>query len=127
VPNRDRRKDLGFGSFDYPPHHISRWSHGQLSIVAEKLNAKLVLVAKQPLNKSQTIGALRIKELPPLIPYDFVGRDFTIKAISRLALTFPLSLLWRNLGIAERLGMYGMSMVAIIQKPERGESAGASR
>lgn len=117
VPYLERRKDLSFGSFDYPPHHISRWAENQLAIIAEKLSAKLVSIAKQPLDEQQTIGALRIKELPQLLPFDFAGRDFVIKLISRLALTFPLSVLWRKLNMSERLGMYGMSMVAIIRKP----------
>lgn len=127
VPNRARRKDLRFGSLDYPPHHISRWAEGQLSMIAAQLNGELVSIAKQPLNKSQTIGALRIEELPKLLPFEFPGRDCVIKVISRLALTFPLSLAWQHLRMAERLGMYGMSMIAIIRKPilsgrERDES-----
>lgn len=117
VPNRARRRDLSFGSLDYPPHHISRWTEEQLSMIAAKLNAELVAIAKEPLDKSQTIGALRIKELPELLPYEFIGRNFIIKVLSRLAFTFPLSLVWRSLDISERLSMYGMSMVAIIRKP----------
>jgi hypothetical protein len=117
VPNRARSKDLSFGSLDYPPHHISRWAEDQLSMIAEKLNAELVSIAKEPLNQSQTIGALRVKELPELLPLKFDGRDFVMKVISRLALTFPMSLVWRNLNMSDRLSMYGMSMIAIIRKP----------
>jgi 2-polyprenyl-3-methyl-5-hydroxy-6-metoxy-1,4-benzoquinol methylase len=117
VPNRARRKDLSFGSLDYPPHHISRWAEDQLSMIALALNAELVSIAKQPLDKSQTVVALRLKEIPELLPLAFIGRDFIIKVTSRLALTFPLSLVWRNLNMAERLNMYGMSLVAIIRKP----------
>jgi len=117
VPNRARRRDLSFGSLDYPPHHISRWAEDQLAMIAVQLNAELVSIAKEPLNKSQTIGALRVKELPELLPLEFAGRDLVIKVTSRLALTFPLSLVWRNLNIPERLSMYGMSMIAIIRKP----------
>ena len=86
-------------------------------MIAMALNAELVSIAKQPLDKSQTIIALRLKELPELLPFQFVGRDLIIKVISRLALTFPFSLVWRNLKMAERLCMYGMSLVAIIRKP----------
>ena len=86
-------------------------------MIAVQLNAELVSIAKEPLNKSQSIAALRRKELPVLLPFSFVGRDFIIKITSRLALTFPLSLVWKNLKMAERLSMYGMSMVAIIRKP----------
>jgi len=117
VPNRARSKDLSFGSLDYPPHHISRWAEDQLSMIAEKLNAELVSIAKEPLNQSQTIGALRVKELPELLPLKFAGRDFVMKVISRLVLTFPMSLVWRNLNMSDRLSMYGMSMIAIIRKP----------
>lgn len=117
VPNRARRRDLSFGSLDYPPHHISRWSEDQLSIIAAKLNAELLAIAKEPLNKSQTIGALRIKELPELLPYSFIGRDFIIRALSRVVLTFPVSLVWSNLDLSKRLNMYGMSVVAIMRKP----------
>lgn len=117
VPNRARRSDLSFGSLDYPPHHISRWAEDQLSMIAVELNAELVSIAKQPLDKSQTIGALRLKELPELMPFEFVSRAFVIKVVSRLALTFPLSLIWTSLKMAERLNMYGMSMIAMIRKP----------
>jgi 2-polyprenyl-3-methyl-5-hydroxy-6-metoxy-1,4-benzoquinol methylase len=117
VPNRARRRDLSFGSLDYPPHHISRWAKDQLSMIAMQLNAELVSIAKEPLDKSQTIGALRLKELPELLPFEFASRDFIIKVLSRLALTFPFSLVWKNLRMAERLSMYGMSMIAIIRKP----------
>ncbi|MEO7863442.1 MAG: class I SAM-dependent methyltransferase [Nitrospirales bacterium] len=117
VPNRARRKDSSFGSLDYPPHHMSRWTEDQLSMIAVQLNAELVSVAKEPLNTSQTIAALRMKELPVLLPFAFIGRDFISKVTSRLALTFPLSLVWKNLKMDERLSMYGMSMVAIIRKP----------
>lgn len=117
VPNRARRKDLSFGSLDYPPHHMSRWAEEQLSLIAVQLNAELVSIAKEPLNKSQTIAALRRKELLALLPCAFVGRDFITKVVSRLALTFPLSLVWKSLKMAERLRMHGMSMIAIIRKP----------
>ncbi|MCX7166528.1 MAG: class I SAM-dependent methyltransferase [Rhodocyclales bacterium] len=117
VPNRDRRKDLSFGSLDYPPHHLSRWREDQLGMVADQLDARIVSIAKEPLNKSQTIGALRTKELQHFLPVNFLGRAFIIKVVSRLALSFPLSLIWSKLRLAEHLGMYGMSMVATIQKP----------
>jgi len=117
VPNRARRKDLGFESLDYPPHHLSRWAEDQLSMVAEMLGAELLSIAKEPLNKSQTIGALRIKELPELVPLKFPGREFIFKIISRVLLTFPLSLVWQHTHISEHLRMYGLSMVAIMRKP----------
>lgn len=120
VPNRARRKDSSFGSLDYPPHHFSRWSENQLSMIAAQLHADLVSIAREPLNKSQTIGALRIKELPAVLPFDFPGRKFIIKVLSRLALTFPLLFVWKKLRMAQRLSMYGMSMIAIIRKPVEG-------
>lgn len=126
VPNRARRKDLSFGSLDYPPHHLSRWAEQQLGMVADQLGARTVSIAKEPLNKSQTIGALRTKELQHLLPVNFLGRTMFIKVFSRLVLSFPLSLIWSNLRLAERLGMYGMSMVATIQKPTTG-GHGATR
>lgn len=117
VPNRARRKDLSYGSLDYPPHHLSRWSEDQLLIIARTLNAELISVAKEPLTRSQTVVALRLKELPKLLPAQFIGRDLIIKVVSRLALTFPFSLLWKQLKASERLCMHGMSLIAIIRKP----------
>lgn len=117
VPNRARRRNLSFGSLDYPPHHMSRWTERQLSMIAAQLNAELITIAEEPIKKSQAIGALRSKELPALLPFAFVGRDFIIKVTSRLALTFPLSLVWNYLKMAERLSMHGMNLVAIIRKP----------
>lgn len=117
VPNRARRRDLSFGSLDYPPHHMSRWAEGQLARISMALGGELVSLAKQPLDQSQTISALRIKELPKLLPFKFPCRDLVIKVVSRLVLTFPFSLVWRQLRMPERLCMYGMSLVAIIRKP----------
>ena len=74
-------------------------------------------MVKEPLDRSQTIGALRNKELPELLPLKFAGRDFIFQILSRLLLTFPLFLAWQHMEIAERLGLYGMSMVAIIRTP----------
>jgi SAM-dependent methyltransferase len=117
VPNRERRKDLSFGSLDYPPHHISRWHENQLALVAQELDGTILTVAKEPLNKSQTIGALRIKELPELIPFPFYGRNTLFKILSRLALTYPMSLAWRKQDMNARLGMFGLSLLIVIQKP----------
>jgi len=117
VPNRARRKDPGFDPLDYPPHHLSRWTEDQLSLIAAKLDAELVTLAKEPLTKAQTIDALRFKELRELLPSKFPGRDLLIKVISRLALTFPLSLMWNMLKMSKRLRMHGISMIAIIRKP----------
>jgi 2-polyprenyl-3-methyl-5-hydroxy-6-metoxy-1,4-benzoquinol methylase len=116
VPNRARRKDVGFESLDYPPHHLSRWSENQLSVVAQILGGELLSISREPLNNSQTIRALRNKELPELLPRNFAGREVIFKLLSRLLLIFPLSLVWQRMKLADRLGMYGMSMVAIIRK-----------
>ena len=116
VPNRERRKDLSFGSLDYPPHHISRWHENQLALLAQELNSTILTVAKEPLSRSQTIEALRIKELPELIPFPFYGRNTVFKILSRLALTYPMSLAWRKQGMNARLGMFGLSLLIVIQK-----------
>lgn len=117
VPNRARVKDSSFGSLDYPPHHISRWAENQLAMVAKLLDAELVSIVKEPPSRSQAMGALRSKHLPELLPFGFAGRDYIFRVVSHLALTFPLSWVWDKLKMAERLGMYGMSMIAIIRKP----------
>ncbi|MGH9905464.1 MAG: class I SAM-dependent methyltransferase, partial [Pyrinomonadaceae bacterium] len=117
VPNREGRKDLNFGSLDFPPHHISRWHENQLALIAQALNGKILAVAKERLNRSQTIGALRIKELTELIPFYFYGRNTLFKILSRLALTYPMSLAWRKLEMDVRLRMFGLSMLIVIQKP----------
>lgn len=117
VPNRARRKDPGFDSLDYPPHHLSRWTEAQLALIASKLDGELVSLVTEPLTKSQTIDALRFKELREWLPSEFPGRDLFIKVISRLALTFPMSLLWSMLNMSKRLRMHGISMIAIIRKP----------
>lgn len=117
VPNRERRKEPGFGSLDHPPHHLSRWSERQCHLVAEKLAAEMVCVVKEPLARAQTIAALRHEEMQRVLPFDFPGRVFAIKVLSRLLLTFPMSLLWRAFGLSHHLGMYGMSIVVVCRKP----------
>jgi hypothetical protein len=44
------------------------------------------------------------------------GREFLIRVVSRLVMTFPMALVWKRLGMGERLGMYGLSMVVMIRK-----------
>jgi hypothetical protein len=120
---------LSFGSLDYPPHHISRWAEEQLESVAHFLDATLLSISKQPLDKSQTIGALRLKELPGLLPHDFPGRTLLINVTSRLMVSFPLSVAYRRLALTERFGMYGHSLVALLRKPsdDRPRSSGSSQ
>lgn len=117
VPNRDRRREPGFEVLDHPPHHMSRWSVAQFSILAHQLGGSLRAVVKEPLNKSQTVSALRTGELEVLMPRWVPARSVLVKACSRIALMPPLSLAWRALRLPERFSMWGMSMVAIIQKP----------
>jgi hypothetical protein len=81
VPNRARRRNLSFGSLIIR-HTTCQWAEDQLSMIAVQLNADLVSIAKEPINKSDTIGGLRSKELPELLPFQFVGRDFIIKVIA---------------------------------------------
>jgi SAM-dependent methyltransferase len=117
VPYRDRRRDPEFGSLDYPPHHLSRWSEAQLTFVARALGARVLEVAKEPLGVPQTVAALRRDQLPALVPYRFAGRELAFKVASRLALTFPMSRLWSRLDMSGRLGMFGMSMLIALEKP----------
>lgn len=116
VPNRNCRKGDDFGSLDYPPHHLSRWAEEQLMSVARRLNGRVLSIARQPLDRPQTIEALRRKELPAIVPFHFPGRGFLLKVLSRLALTFPLSLIWRGMNAGNRLGMFGASLIVTIQK-----------
>lgn len=116
VPNRDRRRDEEFGSLDYPPHHMSRWSSAQFIVLAERLGGRLEDVRFQPLSRSQSIRALRNQELRRLIGVDVPGRDLLVRALSRLVLTRPLLGLWNMFRMQERLNLRGHSMVAMIRK-----------
>jgi SAM-dependent methyltransferase len=118
VPNRERRTHEGFEPLDYPPHHLSRWSDSQLRTVAELLKGDLLRIYKEPITDAQLIRALREREMHRLVPCNFPGKAFFVKAFSRTIVSWPLSVLWRKFRIAERLGIFGMSMVAVIQKPK---------
>jgi SAM-dependent methyltransferase len=70
-----------------------------------------------PFVRASYIDALRHKELPALVPFRFRGRDTAFKVVSRLLLGFPMSLAWTRLAMPSRLGMFGMSMVIVLEKP----------
>lgn len=117
VPNRERRRDDTFGSLDFPPHHLSRWSEEQLRWVARQLNASSVTIARERLSRSQTIAALRRKELANMLKPESVVQNAVSKILSRLLVSFPFSMVWTLFDLQDKLAMHGHSLLAVIRKP----------
>lgn len=117
VPNRERRTRDNFEALDHPPHHLSRWNEEQFRVLAEKLDAHVIRMIKQPMSSDEIIRALRVKELPSILPQHFYGRQSMIKILSRMLVTFPMSALFHSKAMRENLSLYGMSLVALIGKP----------
>lgn len=117
VPNRDRRNREDFEPLDHPPHHISRWSEQQFERVAKMLGASLVHIEREPMSSAQMVVALRNREMMR-IPKSIPGRNYIIKAISRAILAFPISHVFYAIDMPRKLELYGMSMAAVLKKPE---------
>ncbi len=105
VPNRDRpAEDLT--SFEHPPHHLTRWSAGQLPALAEMLEAASSRVEIEPPSLHQILLAMR-RRRPGSVP---------VKILSRILTARPLAWLWTG-ALTRRMGLCGHSLLVEIVKP----------
>ncbi len=116
VPNRDRRARSQFEALDHPPHHLTRWSEAQLCTLAQRLNGEVETIAKEPMTRRQIINVLRENGLNGALPRRLPGRETLLKALSKLLLTYPLSLVMESDFMRKRQHYHGHTMLAVIRK-----------
>lgn len=116
VPNRQRRLRSEFEALDHPPHHITKWGSEQLYALANQLGAELLGIEYEKMDNRQIISALRQRELPALLPERLPVRDLLIKALSKLLLIPPLSMLMSSNFMQQRNGLYGHTVLAGLRK-----------
>ena len=115
VPNRMRSGTARLEPLDCPPHHLTRWTPSSLGRYVERGGLRVAELATEPVDVSVPSDRLRQRVLSATgrIP---VGGRFLGMSIYRVAWRFaffaPLLALYRRLGLLERAGYYGMSVVA---------------
>jgi 2-polyprenyl-3-methyl-5-hydroxy-6-metoxy-1,4-benzoquinol methylase len=109
TPNRERpAEDLT--SFEYPPHHLTRWGPAQLSALAMMLGASSNRIAVEPPSRHQVLLFIRRSRALSWAPSPVRA------AISRLAVAPPLAFFWIP-AVTRRLGWQGHSLMVEIAKP----------
>lgn len=115
LPNRVRSVRDAREPLDCPPHHLSRWSPDPVRRLAELLGVRLHALTFEPVDHSVPRDALRegVRKRTVGIPLagDFLG-IWAGRLLRRLLLSDRLCALHRRLGLFERMGYYGTSMVA---------------
>ncbi|MBP2673508.1 MAG: methyltransferase family protein [Deltaproteobacteria bacterium] len=120
VPNRLRSGRPAFEPLDFPPHHLTRWSPRSLGRLAIVCGLQVRELALEPVDLSVPRDRLRdrIRSAAEAIPAvgGFIG-TWLPKLAWRIVYPGPSAKLYRRLGVFERAGMVGMSMVARLSEP----------
>jgi SAM-dependent methyltransferase len=115
VPNRDRSAKSPLEPLDCPPHHLSRWGAEQMRRIGGSAGLRLRELAFEPVDISVPAARIRdavaraIGKIP--VAGKFLG-DPAGKVAWRVVLAPPLWNLYRNSGILERKGFFGLSVAA---------------
>lgn len=122
MPNRLRSVPKSLDPLDCPPHHLSRWSPAQLRTLADLLGIRLTRISLEPVENSVPRGALREKVMRFSGNYPLGGDSTGVwihRFLWRLVLPDTLCSLYRHLGVFERMGFFGTSMLGHFVKPDR--------
>jgi SAM-dependent methyltransferase len=115
VPNRMRSAQAPLEPLDCPPHHLTRWGAAQLGTLSRILGVRLDEMAYEPVEVSVPRERISdtVKRAIEVIPVagDAIGA-WAARAASRILLPDFLYVICRHTGILERMGYYGLSMIA---------------
>lgn len=111
VPS-DSRISLRFGrreSWDYPPHHLTRWSDRSIGVLAEKLGLDLVVILEEPLS---------FKEYIQFSPVEQTANFASLRPLRRLvkAFTRPIDFIFFQFWKRKHSGQ---AKLAIMRKNHR--------
>jgi|GEM_PF-1519415 len=114
MPNRMRSARGPREPLDCPPHHLTRWSPHQFRVFSELLDVRLVEVACEPVEPGVPREAFRARIRKSANDLPGAGGplgDFAIRLLGRIAISDVLRPLYYRLGVFERRGYFGSSMV----------------
>lgn len=120
LPNRARSGQLPLEPLDCPPHHLSRWSPSQLRKLGDLLGIRLGELAFEPVEISVPRDRLREVVGTGLGKFPAAGGFLGLwggRIACRVAFFPILCRLYRRLGLFERMGYFGPSMVAAYEYP----------
>lgn len=115
VPNRDRSAKSPLEPLDCPPHHLSRWGAEQVRRIGGSAGLRLRELAFEPVDKSIPAARIRDAVARGIGKIPMAGKllgDPAGKVAWRVVLAPPLWALYRASGILERMGFFGLSVVA---------------
>jgi 2-polyprenyl-3-methyl-5-hydroxy-6-metoxy-1,4-benzoquinol methylase len=114
IPNRMRSAHGPREPLDCPPHHLTRWSPHQFRVLSGLLDVRLVEVVCEPVEPGVPREAFRarIRKAANVLPgAEGPLGDFVIRLLGRIAISDVLCPLYYRLGVFERRGYFGSSMV----------------
>ncbi len=109
VPNRDRAYKNEFEPLDWPPHHVSRWGEAQFSVLARRLNCRLVNCAFEPagIHQCRTILRQRLQS--------FSSRSYWKRAVAAAMFNRVSYGIYRRSGLLDHWRLRGHSVVAVLE------------
>ncbi len=111
LPNRLRLFRAPFEPFDHPPHHLTRWTANQFQEIAQQTGLKIISIHYEPGRMGDCRALLRGWIAP--------GRQtesLWARAVARLVFGPSMHKLFARLGWLERWPLWGMSMMAVLEK-----------
>lgn len=117
VPNRDRLRGDALEPLDCPPHHVSRWSAGQVPELARRVGAEVLRVRLEP-------AAFHLVQQQLMVPVDrrlaSVPAPFR-RGLRALALRARVGPRRYERGVVdgawERRGWTGLTLLAVLRAP----------
>ena len=125
LPNRNRSGSPSLEPLDCPPHHLSRWSPAQVRKLGEVLGVRLAEFACEPVEISVPRDRLREAVTTGLGKIPVAGEFLALwgsRVASRAVFFSPFCSLYRQLGLFERMGFQGPSMVVHFLRTGNGEN-----
>jgi len=114
VPNRMRSAREPLEPLDCPPHHLTRWSPHQFRVLSGLLDVRLVEMACEPVEPVVPREAFqaRIRKAANVLPgAGGPFGDYAIRLLGHVAVSDLLGPLYHRLGVFEKRGYFGSSIV----------------
>lgn len=111
VPNRLRSFRRPLEPLDCPPHHVSRWSEDQFTVLAQLAGLTLTAVQYQPAPMAECRAVVR-----RYLASSGNSESLWARAIARAIFGPTLYKCYAHLGLLETWRLRGMSLMAILTK-----------
>jgi SAM-dependent methyltransferase len=120
VPNRQRLFCQELEPLDCPPHHVSRWHSKQFKMIAELLNLELLYIDFKMVEYTDLRNLLRQYMTEHYNRFWFLyNKQFAywvVRILARFFITPMLYNFYQKIGLFEKCGRYGHTMIAAFIK-----------